>query len=56
MRLCCKYNIENVSLLRPESSTAKLPNCQYDKTALKLEASVTNVATYYSFSSIKDNA
>ena len=41
---------ENVST----SSTAKLPNCQYNKAALKLEASMTNAATYY-FPSIKGN-
>ena len=34
---------ENVSTL----STAKFPNCQYNKAALKLQASVTNMATYY---------
>ena len=43
---------ENVST----SSIAKLPNCQYNKTALKLETPVTNAATYYFLSSIKVNA
>ena len=41
---------ENVST----SSAAKLPNCQYNKAALKLEGSVTNAATYY-FTSINGN-
>ena len=34
---------ENVST----SSAAKLPSCQYNKAALKLEGFVTNAATYY---------
>ena len=53
MRLCYKYNIENVSLLKSESSTAKLPNCQYNKAALKLEASVTNAELTILFHQLK---
>ena len=43
---------ENVST----SSTAKIQTANIIKAALKEEASVTNAATYYLFSSIKGNA
>ena len=37
------------------SSAAKLLKCEYNKSSIKVEASVTNAATYY-FLSIKGNA